>query len=93
MHVILTLLALSFMSCPSPCTTTQGGEYGRMPIKCELDSQLYKGEPSDTQLVWMSHGDEAVKLPSGFSVTARSEQVCMKSGCMHVWVCCTQGGE
>lgn len=46
-----------------------------MPIKTEQGSQLYKGEPSDTQLVWMSHGDEAVQLPPGFSVTARSEQV------------------
>ncbi len=61
---------------PHPHTPTQGGEYGRMPINCDRNSQLYQGEPNDTQLVWMSHGDEAVKLPPGFSVTARSEQVC-----------------
>ncbi|KAG5222474.1 GMP synthase [Salix suchowensis] len=28
----------------------------------------------DKQVVWMSHGDEAVKLPDGFEVVARSQQ-------------------
>lgn len=39
------------------------------------DSTLFSTETADSQLVWMSHGDEAVKLPEGFSVVARSEQV------------------
>ena len=39
------------------------------------DSALFATEEQDSQLVWMSHGDEAVRLPDGFSVVARSEQV------------------
>jgi len=39
------------------------------------DSTLFSTETADSQLVWMSHGDEAVKLPEGFTVVARSEQV------------------
>lgn len=33
--------------------------------------------PACPQLVWMSHGDEAVQPPAGFSVVARSEQGAM----------------
>lgn len=51
-----------------------GGEYGRMPINIVSDSLLYQGTKSKTQLVWMSHGDEAVKLPDGFVCAAKSEQ-------------------
>ncbi|XP_058732021.1 uncharacterized protein LOC131603640 [Vicia villosa] len=50
-------------------------EYGRMEIHVENPSALY---PSDkvghNQVVWMSHGDEAVTIPSGFNVVARSRQ-------------------
>jgi GMP synthase (glutamine-hydrolysing) len=53
---------------------TDGGEYGRMPINVVPESTLYAGEPAAAQLVWMSHGDEAVALPEGFSCVARSEQ-------------------
>lgn len=55
-------------------TAHGGGEYGRMPMTVVRDSTLFGGEPSDSQLVWMSHGDEAVKLPEGFTCVARSEQ-------------------
>lgn len=55
-------------------TATHGGEYGRMPIDVVADSTLYAGETNPTQLVWMSHGDEAVGLPAGFSCVARSKQ-------------------
>ena len=55
-------------------TAEGGGEYGRMPMTVVRESTLFSGEPSDSQLVWMSHGDEAVKLPEGFAVVARSEQ-------------------
>ncbi len=53
-----------------------GGEYGRMPITTIQGSTLYPASASaaDTQLVWMSHGDEAVDLPAGFVTVARSEQ-------------------
>lgn len=55
-------------------TAEGGGEYGRMPMRVERQSMLFATETQDSQLVWMSHGDEAVKLPDGFSVVARSEQ-------------------
>jgi len=49
-------------------------EYGRMPIFTEKDSALFGKAEEDVQRVWMSHGDEAVKLPEGFRAIARSEQ-------------------
>lgn len=51
-------------------------EYGRMMIEVVKDyGGLFKGKNiGDKQVVWMSHGDEAVKLPAGFEVVARSEQ-------------------
>jgi hypothetical protein len=55
-------------------TAEGGGEYGRMPMRVERESTLFATETQDSQLVWMSHGDEAVRLPDGFSVVARSEQ-------------------
>ncbi|XP_009764602.1 uncharacterized protein LOC107818590 [Nicotiana tabacum] len=52
-------------------------EYGRMEI--EVGKNVIGGlfgntEIGDKQVVWMSHGDEAVKLPEGFEVVARSSQ-------------------
>lgn len=56
-----------------------GGEYGRMAIRVTGASQLYAYEAGDhgvhTETVWMSHGDEAEKLPEGFKPIATSEQV------------------
>lgn len=50
-------------------------EYGRMEISVEKDGGLFGYKKvGDTQSVWMSHGDEAVKLPEGFEVVARSKQ-------------------
>lgn len=49
-------------------------EYGRMKIRISKDSVMYAGSTENEQLVWMSHGDEAVELPEGFFVVARSEQ-------------------
>lgn len=51
-------------------------EYGRMEIEVEKASGLFGGsrKVGDKQVVWMSHGDEAVKLPDGFEVVARSQQ-------------------
>jgi GMP synthase (glutamine-hydrolysing) len=51
-----------------------GGEFGRMAIKQEVSSVLYADEPSDTQQVWMSHGDNVEELPAGFSTAAKSLQ-------------------
>ena len=49
-------------------------EYGRMPITTSKGSSLYADVRPGHQMVWMSHGDEAVKLPEGFRSVATSEQ-------------------
>ena len=46
-------------------------EYGHAQIEVAAPSLLFQGIPQTTS-VWMSHGDEALELPSGFSVLARS---------------------
>ena len=51
-----------------------GGEYGRMHIRTNNEAALYKGETEHRQAVWMSHGDEAVALPPGFTTVATSDQ-------------------
>ena len=48
-------------------------EYGRMPVHTVNDSLLFKGEPASSQQVWMSHGDEATKLPDGFACVGKSD--------------------
>ncbi|KAK6935399.1 hypothetical protein RJ641_035554 [Dillenia turbinata] len=52
-------------------------EYGRMEIEVvERENGGLFGNRclGDKQVVWMSHGDETVKLPEGFRVAARSQQ-------------------
>jgi GMP synthase (glutamine-hydrolysing) len=46
-------------------------EYGHAKVDVIAESELFRGLPNSLE-VWMSHGDEAVDLPPGFSVTARS---------------------
>ncbi len=46
-------------------------EYGHAEITIEGQSRLFHELP-ESMNVWMSHGDEAAHLPSGFSVVARS---------------------
>ena len=53
---------------------THGGEYGRMPMDISLNSKLFSYLSKREVNVWMSHGDEAVHLPDGFSVVAKSRQ-------------------
>lgn len=50
-------------------------EYGRMEVRMHEGSKLY-GDifVGGTQSVWMSHGDEVVRLPEGFVVVATSLQ-------------------
>ena len=48
-------------------------EYGRMPVHVVRDSVLYGEEMDKMQMVWMSHGDEAVKLPDGFKCVGKSD--------------------
>jgi len=54
-----------------------GGEYGRMAMNIQPDSKCfaYLGKDVKSVNVWMSHGDEAVKLPEGFKAVAMSQQV------------------
>ena len=46
-------------------------EYGHANVEIKDDSRLFHGLPKKLN-VWMSHGDEAVELPSGFRLTASS---------------------
>jgi len=46
-------------------------EYGHANVEIKSESSLFSGLPK-TLNVWMSHGDEAVELPSGFRLTASS---------------------
>ncbi|KAM3404044.1 hypothetical protein ACQJBY_007252 [Aegilops geniculata] len=51
-------------------------EYGDMEIETTAPSSALYGESGvgNRQSVWMSHGDEVVRLPQGFEVVARSVQ-------------------
>lgn len=49
-----------------------GGEYGRMPMDISEKSTLFSFLDKKTVNVWMSHGDEAVRLPEGFTAVAKS---------------------
>ena len=46
-------------------------EYGHANVEIQNDSRLFHGLPRKLN-VWMSHGDEAEKLPPGFRLTASS---------------------
>jgi GMP synthase (glutamine-hydrolysing) len=46
-------------------------EYGHADVEVQDGSRLFDGLPARLS-VWMSHGDEAVELPPGFRLTARS---------------------
>ncbi|GAB4857386.1 hypothetical protein Ancab_015295 [Ancistrocladus abbreviatus] len=50
-------------------------EYGRMEIEVKRACGLFGNmRVGDKQVVWMSHGDEAARLPEGFEVVASSQQ-------------------
>jgi GMP synthase (glutamine-hydrolysing) len=46
-------------------------EYGHAQVEVIDDSQLFSGLPRSLE-VWMSHGDEALELPAGFKLMAKS---------------------
>jgi GMP synthase (glutamine-hydrolysing) len=46
-------------------------EYGHAQVEVLSDSELFRGLPPTLE-VWMSHGDEALELPSGFRLVAQS---------------------
>ena len=47
-------------------------EYGHAEVDIVAESILFRGL-AKRQPVWMSHGDEALELPSGFEVTAKTQ--------------------
>ena len=51
-------------------------EFGRAFIEVKSRSALFDGlwKEGEQHQVWMSHGDEAVELPEGFSVVCKSVQ-------------------
>lgn len=54
-------------------------EYGKTPVAITgKQSQIFAGVPGQCT-VWMSHGDEATKLPEGFTSIA-SSQTCKNAG-------------
>ena len=53
---------------------TNKREFGKAHIKILKKSLLFEGlKTSSKSQVWMSHGDEVVKVPSGFEIIAKSE--------------------
>jgi GMP synthase (glutamine-hydrolysing) len=46
-------------------------EYGHAEVEIVADTPLFEGL-TKRQQVWMSHGDEALELPIGFSLTAKT---------------------
>src|SRR5690349_20704080 len=46
-------------------------EYGHAKVEIQNGSRLFSSLPK-VLAVWMSHGDEAVELPAGFRLTAKS---------------------
>ncbi len=46
-------------------------EYGHAQVELLEDSELFLGLPRSLE-VWMSHGDEALELPHGFKLIAKS---------------------
>jgi len=47
-------------------------EFGRASVKVDLASPLFAGFASDSTICWMSHGDKAEELPSGFASVGAS---------------------
>ncbi|MGC9350817.1 MAG: glutamine-hydrolyzing GMP synthase [Sulfurovum sp.] len=47
-------------------------EYGKARLKVEDASPIFNGV-TDNEIVWMSHGDKAERLPEGFKVIGTSE--------------------
>jgi GMP synthase (glutamine-hydrolysing) len=47
-------------------------EYGKAKLKVEESSAIFNGV-NNNEVVWMSHGDKAEKIPEGFKVIGTSE--------------------
>lgn len=50
-------------------------EYGSSEIECTKNHQLFKGflEQNQKSIVWMSHADQVMQLPTGFKTIAQSK--------------------
>ncbi|HEY4676902.1 MAG TPA: glutamine-hydrolyzing GMP synthase, partial [Candidatus Angelobacter sp.] len=61
-------------------------EYGHAENNVKGQSRLFEGLPPSLN-VWMSHGDEALELPAGFSVMARSSNAlaAMENESQKIW--------
>jgi len=61
-------------------------EYGHAQVQIADSSRLFKDLPSEIS-VWMSHGDEAERLPAGFKEVARSSNAlaAMENPERHMW--------
>jgi GMP synthase (glutamine-hydrolysing) len=46
-------------------------EYGHAHVDCIASSEVFRDLPTQLE-VWMSHGDEALELPPGFTLIAKS---------------------
>ncbi len=46
-------------------------EYGHAKVTVVAETPLFRGLPAELD-VWMSHGDHAVELPTGFELTAKT---------------------
>lgn len=53
---------------------TNKREFGKAYIRLLKQSPLFKGilKPNEKTRVWMSHGDEVIKIPNGFQIIANS---------------------
>ncbi|MDY0402399.1 glutamine-hydrolyzing GMP synthase [Sulfurovum sp.] len=47
-------------------------EYGKARLKIEGECPIFNGV-SDNEIVWMSHGDKAERIPEGFKIIGTSE--------------------
>ncbi len=47
-------------------------EYGKAKLHIESDTGIFSGM-TDNEIVWMSHGDKAERLPEGFEIIGSSE--------------------
>src|SRR5579864_2708866 len=61
-------------------------EYGHAEVSVLRASRLFQGLP-DSMNVWMSHGDEAVELPKGFVIVAKSSNAlaAMEDESRRIW--------
>ena len=56
---------------------TNKREFGKAYIRALKKSALFKDniKLNNRTQVWMSHGDEVVKVPTGFEIIARSDNI------------------